>query len=374
MSATVFCTRCAATLSASALFCRKCGTAITETGSSARPQNPKSNQSLVSSIEADDLSIIYERTTPMPADSRLIRPSRTTALSAGNPFQLGDEVQHYRQKAGVQEREKHKNKGKGVSAYGLQQPYESVKRHSELYVVQAGQNAVRQPSSLELRTFNPREPVGSWARWIRRECQKFHGWKERKDEDLVIEDLERSAWVGFIVKGSPGPLRVTLPEEDGATVQVLLTEIPEKQRIVFVLPITVLDAPFPLEASDSEYLPDPLKLSIRQTRSTIGTHKKRDRKNSGKEQQHGLKRQKSTSLEETLRQEERETSWLSETQASGDKSDKDTIKLELPRSEKQPLIEEELAEKEKARKEVQDILARETSLRRSERQVAKSKT
>lgn len=68
------------------------------------------------------------------------RLAKTVALSAANPFQSGDEVQHYRQKAGNLDRERQRNKGKGVSAFGLNASLqqESVKKHCELYVVQVG--------------------------------------------------------------------------------------------------------------------------------------------------------------------------------------------------------------------------------------------
>lgn len=161
----------------------------------------------------------------------------------------------------------------------------------------------------------------------------------------------------FLVKGSTGPLRVNLPVGDGTIVQVLLNEIPDKQKIIFVLPIKVLDQPLSVEdGSDSEYLPDPLKLTIRKTRSVANADRTRSIGHAyGKRRQekqhpteyHQVKRQRSGMLEGGIHDERKERPRLSETPTSSEKSDEGlvteeeedmTIKLEIPRSKSvQPL-------------------------------------
>lgn len=309
MSPLLYCVRCTASNTDTALFCNRCATPIPRPRSLASQARPQPLGTLPA-IEEDDLTVLYERATPMPAQLRRISSSSiTTALPSTKTLQLrGQEVQHYRQKASVQSKEKQKSKGKNVSSFGLivHQPNDVVNRHSELYIIQAGQTATRHPSSLELLSFNPREQVYSWSSWIRRRCLEFHGWKERKDENSIIDDLERTAWIGYLVKGSTGPLRVTLPENDSMIVQVLLTEIPEKQKIIFVLPIKPLDSGTSQEDSSEPDLP-PLSPTIHTTQS-----------------QHRVKRMRAELLEEVASYE---------TEASGS-DDSDTRPTEKGAEEK----------------------------------------
>jgi hypothetical protein len=312
----------------------------------------------------------------MPSQSKRLPASSalsSSALSPVGPPQLADEVQFFREKVGIQNKERQKGKGKNISGFGLniQQPHDmTVKRHAELYVVYAGQTAVRHPSSLELLSFNPREQVSNWATWTWRRCLDFHGWRERKDYDIIISDLERSAWIGYLLKGSAGPLRVTLPEGDGMTVQVLLKEIPEKQKIIFVLPVKMIERTRGEEDDSDEDLPV-LDMSLRL-----------------KQDQHRIKRQRSGILKEVAEYETEEGSEESDfeisgpiverwkertqnlTQAELETDVEDTIKLENVTSEartRRKLTKAEQEAKEKAQRAVLDVLAKEGGLRRSER-------
>lgn len=115
-----------------------------------------------------------------------------------------------------------------------------VKRHAELYVAEIGQTTKRLPSSFELLSLNPLDHISDWSTWIRNRCMEFVAWLERKDARLMMVDFSRRAWIGYLEKGSSGPVQVTLSDSDGATIQLLLNEISEKLRLVFVLPIQIL--------------------------------------------------------------------------------------------------------------------------------------
>lgn len=178
-----------------------------------------------------------------------------------------------------------------------------------------------------------------------------------------MEDLGRSAWVGFSLKGFAGPLRVTLPDEDGVTIQILLNKILEKQKIIFVLPNKILYQPVSLDDnSDSEYLPDCLNLAINNA-PVVKTHQKREYKPTDQPDTHPVKRQRSGLLQVVGgEREEREQLWLSATPSCIRTPDKDvplekeddaTIKVDVPQTEKgKDLTEAELADKAKGCKEV----------------------
>ncbi|KAI9748016.1 MAG: hypothetical protein M4579_007332 [Chaenotheca gracillima] len=84
--------------------------------------------------------------------------------------------------------------------------------------------------------FNPREAVTNWSDWIKCYARKFQGWEDRKDIEFILEDKSRRAWAGTVT-GSLPPVQAAIEDSKLADVQMLLTEIDSKSRMVFVLPI-----------------------------------------------------------------------------------------------------------------------------------------
>lgn len=102
----LYCTKCAASNTATAHFYSRCGTPI------HRPTLPEAQTRTqpFPSIENDELTVLLERASPLPLQSPSI--TNATALPSAKAPQfenLGQEVQHYRQKFSIQSKEKEKN-------------------------------------------------------------------------------------------------------------------------------------------------------------------------------------------------------------------------------------------------------------------------
>ena len=381
-SGLVFCSQCATPSTNTARFCARCGTAIQRHSTiqtsthHLRPSSTKS--SITQSIEEpdDDLSILFTRATPIP--NHRVRPS--SAITPTTLPSRASEVQHHRHKAGITDKGKEKAKTYGISGYGVNVKAMSnqnmVKRHAELYIAEAGQVAKRLPSSFELLSFNTREHVPDWASWIRERCVRFVGWTERKDPNLMVEDFTRRAWVGYLEKGSSGPIRVNIPDGDAMTVQLLFDEISEKLRLIFVLPIEIW------KESELEELEDE-KESLGDEEPTIfDSTITRLKLNSPKLlSQHRVKRQRSGLFEEvtTLKDSIPSRSSSGLTPDLPDEEDLPDIErvvgvksealevIETEPQNDQALSKDDKIDKKNARKEVLKLINSKAELRRSER-------
>ena len=282
----MYCTKCAASIGPTHLFCRKCGTQVKSpdqsdgieiVGANCLPASPSSSQK-----------------STLPS----IRVSSSREQSSASS--LTNEVRA--QKMETTRKDRLSNKDiLPTSSYGLDPRGKAIQqRTAELFTVERGMAPVRVPGALKRMKLLPSYVVEDWSTWVREQAHGFKSQDTREDPDNFVEDEGIPAFVGVVYSAGQGPAE--LEYSSSTPLASLLADVPEdgKTKIALIIPVRNISK----EEAENLVLPRPNKRAKSPTGAVIPKRTLKQEKKKGRPRKGVVKKGEIKDNEEEEKEEE----------------------------------------------------------------------
>jgi hypothetical protein len=218
----MYCTKCAALLGPTDIFCSNCGTRIKSPDASddiqiiSPPTRPPSLPSTRSSMPSIRISLSYT-------------PSSTSSLTS--------EVRA--QKLATTKQDCANSKDiLPTSSFSLDPRGKAQQQRTvELFTVEKGIAPIKVPGALKRLKLLPYQTIEDWSIWVRDQAHGFKTWHTREDPENFVEDEDIPAFVGVVY--STGQGLAELEYDPGTPLGNLFADIPDdgKTKIALIVPV-----------------------------------------------------------------------------------------------------------------------------------------
>jgi hypothetical protein len=224
----MYCTKCAAVLGSTDLFCSNCGTRVKSPDASDDVQvisPPPRAPSLPSTRSSASAS------ASMPS----VRVSSSYAPSSASS--LTSEVRAQKLATTKQDRANSKDI-LPTSSYSLDPRGKAQQqRTAELFTVEKGMAPIKVPGALKRLKLSPYQTIEDWSAWARDQAHGFKSWHTREDPKNFVKDETTLAFVGVVYSTGQGPAE--LEYDPGTPLGNLFADVPNngKTKIALIVPV-----------------------------------------------------------------------------------------------------------------------------------------